>query len=49
MPEDWKVPLSRQENTDDVDVMSFLNLKRAPNVVTKKTEDGKESSSSSSA
>jgi hypothetical protein len=45
MPEDWKVPLSRQENKDDVDVMSFLHLKRAGTVGTTKKEDDKESSS----
>lgn len=40
MPDDLKLPGNRQEGgPDDVNVMEFLNLKRAPSMETKKKEE----------
>lgn len=41
MPEDLKIPGNREEgHPEDVDVMKFLNLKRAPSVQKKPDEGG---------
>jgi hypothetical protein len=41
IPDDLKIPGNREEgHPEDLDVMKFLNLKRAPSVYNKKSEDG---------
>jgi hypothetical protein len=42
MPEEWKLPGNRQEDFEGVDIMQFLNLKRAKPLVGSNNDESKE-------
>jgi hypothetical protein len=42
MPEEWKLPGNRQADFEAVDVMKFLNLKRAKPLVGSNNDGSKE-------
>jgi hypothetical protein len=42
MPEEWNFPGNRQDDFEAVDVLEFLNLKRAKPLVGSNNDDSKE-------